>query len=117
MQDFTNLRVWHAAHQLRLEIHFATRKFPAEERFVLTSQLRRSSGSIPANIAESCGYSGHADSARFVQYALGSCCETLNHLFAARDLGYLTPAQFDAFEEALAAIRRMLLQLLKRMRG
>ena len=111
-----HLRVWKQAHQLRLGIHAATKAFPADERFGLTSQVRRSSASVSSNIAESCGYSGGADSARFIQYAVGSCCETLNHLIAAKDLGYLTAELFARFEQALEAVRRGLLRLLKRMR-
>src|SRR5437867_10266851 len=114
MQDFTRLRVWQHAHQLRLNVYQVTRSFPPEERFGLTSQLNRSVASIAANIAESCGYRGEADSARFLQIALGSCCETLNHLLAARDLSYLRAERFAELAGALGAVRRMLITLLLR---
>ncbi len=116
MQDFTKLRVWQHAHRLRLDIHAATRSFPAEERYGLTSQLRRSAASIAANIAESCGYRGRAESARFLQIAFGSLHETMNHLLAARDLGYLTGDKFEALDREITSVRRMLIALLKRMR-
>lgn len=55
MKDFRTLKVWQVSHDLTLRIYTATKDFPSEERFGLTSQIRRSSSSIPANIAEGCG--------------------------------------------------------------
>ena len=115
MQDFTKLRVWRSAHRLRLAVYKVTQTFPADERFGLTSQLRRSSSSIPANIAESCGYRGGAVSARFLSIALGSRSETLDHLIVARDLQYLSRDAFLPLERELDGIRRMLVSLSKRM--
>ena len=61
MQDFRNLKVWDKAHRLTLAVYKATVSFPKEELYALTSQIRRSSASIPSNIAEGCGRSGGAD--------------------------------------------------------
>ncbi|MBW1688064.1 MAG: four helix bundle protein, partial [Deltaproteobacteria bacterium] len=58
MRDFRDLKVWSKAHALTLEIYRATATFPPEERYGLTSQLRRSTASIPTNIAEGCGRYG-----------------------------------------------------------
>lgn len=115
MQDFKKLRVWQRAHQLRLDVYAATRPFPSEERFGLTSQIRRSASSIGANIAESCGYRGRRDSARFLYVAVGSCCETRDHVTLARDLGYLDSALAAKLENELESIRRMLVALIQRM--
>lgn len=115
MQDFIKLRVWNAAHSVRLRIHAVTKPFPSDERYGLSSQIRRSSASICANIAESRGYRGKADSARFIRIALGSASETHNHLLAARDLGYLAPEITGVLEKELGAVRAMLLKLLARM--
>ena len=60
MQDFRGLKVWPKAHQLTLAVYRATATFPREELYALTSQLRRSSASIPANVAEGCGREGGA---------------------------------------------------------
>jgi four helix bundle protein len=117
MQDFRKLRVWQHAHRLRLSVYACARQFPLDERFGMTSQVRRSAASIATNIAESCGYSGRRDSARFVQMAVGSCCETLDHLITAAALGYITKAQLSEFESQLESIRRMLVALIDRMRN
>jgi four helix bundle protein len=64
MQDVRDLLVWQKAHQLTLDTYRLTRNFPPDERFDLTSQLRRSSASIAANLAEGCGRGSDADFAR-----------------------------------------------------
>jgi four helix bundle protein len=61
MKGFKDLIVWQKAHQLVLEAYASTRNFPSDERFGLTSQIRRSSSSIPANIAEGCGRRGNSE--------------------------------------------------------
>ena len=66
MQDLRKLDVWEIAHQLTLAVYRDTRTFPSDERFGLTSQMRRCSSSIGANLAEGCGRGGDADFARFV---------------------------------------------------
>jgi four helix bundle protein len=70
MQDFKNLKVWQKSHELTLEIYKVTASFPKEELFGLTSQIRRASSSISANIAEGCGRQSDADFARFLQIAI-----------------------------------------------
>ena len=61
MRDFRDLLVWQKAHRLTLDVYRATKSFPAEERFGLTAQLRRSAASVPTNIAEGCGRDGKRD--------------------------------------------------------
>lgn len=86
MQNYKNLRVWEDAHALVLEIYNATRSFPNDERYGLTSQIRRAAVSIPSNIAEGTGRGSDADFARFVQFAVGSISEVDYQLLLARDL-------------------------------
>jgi four helix bundle protein len=69
MQDFRNLKVWEKAHALTLDVYKATKYFPREEMYGLTSQMRRASVSIAANIAEGTCRSGDADFGRFLQMA------------------------------------------------
>jgi four helix bundle protein len=80
MRDFRELKVWEKAHQLALEIYKATSTFPKEERYGLTSQMRRATVSIPADIAEGCCRKGDAEFARFLQIAMGSASELEYHI-------------------------------------
>ena len=66
MQDFRNLQVWQRGHELVLAVYPISNKFPADERFGITSQIRRAAVSIPTNIAEGCGREGDKELARFL---------------------------------------------------
>ena len=89
MQDFKSLKVWRKSHQVTLGVYKATVAFPKAELYGLTSQMRRCSVSIPANIAEGCGRGGAADFARFLRIAMGSASELEYHCLLSRDLGFL----------------------------
>jgi len=75
MRDFRQIKVSEEAHKLALEIYKATAGFPKEELYGITSQLRRASASIPANIAEGFGRGGNVELARFLQIGVGSAYE------------------------------------------
>lgn len=75
--------------------HQTTALSPKEELYGLTSQIRRASASIPANIAEGCGRGTDADFARFLQIAMGSASELEYHLLLAPDLGFLNCLQHE----------------------
>jgi four helix bundle protein len=115
MKDFRNLEVWKRAHALTLTVYKATAGFPMEERFGLTSQVRRCSASIGANIAESCGKRGNAEFQRFLQIASGSASEAEYHLLLARDLGYLTESAHRDLTQQLTPLRRMLTSLMQKV--
>jgi four helix bundle protein len=117
MQDFRNLRVWRAAHSYALLVYRVTVAFPRDERFGLTSQLRRAAVSIAANLAEGCGRGSDPDARRHFQIALASACEALSLTLLARDLVLLTAEQFAALENELAPVRRMLIRLIERTRS
>lgn len=117
MQDFRNLEVWRLAHGLTLEIYKVTRAFPSDERFGLTSQVRRAAVSVEANLAEGCGRGSDADFARFVQIALGSASEIECELLIAKDLGFLNPQAHDEIAARVQSIKRMLNALLTRLRS
>ena len=91
VKDFHELKVWPKAHQLTLAVYQITAGFPREERYGLTSQLRRCSSSIPANLAEGCGRNGDAQFARFCSIAMGSASESEYHLLLAKDLQLIKP--------------------------
>jgi four helix bundle protein len=108
MQDFRNLKVWEKAQALTLDIYRSTRNFPSDERFGLTSQLRRSCSSIPANLAEGCARSRDVDFARFVNHSAGSASETDYHLLLARDLNYLETELYQSLYDQVTEVKRML---------
>jgi len=117
MQDFRKLRVWHAAKDFCLAVYRETESFPVHERYGFTSQLRRASRSIPANIAEGSAYLGGNDSARFYQIGLGSSSECLSDMIICSDLGFLSGPQFDRLEGLLGPTRRQLVRLIQTSRG
>jgi four helix bundle protein len=84
VQDFKNLLVLQKAHGCVLMVYQLTKRFPDDERFGLTSQLRRSVASNPANLAEGFGRGSDQDFARFVQIAMGSAAEVEYHLLLAK---------------------------------
>jgi four helix bundle protein len=117
MKDFRQLKVWEKSHQLALAVYKATKDFPKEELYGLTSQIRRSSMSIPTNIAEGCGRNTDKEFARFLQIAMGSASETEYQLILARDLGFLSQDSYGALQNEVEEVKRMLASLLKTLRA
>ena len=91
------------------------RKFPREELYGLTSQLRRSAASIGANIAEGCGRRSDGEFARFLQIARGSASEVEYHLLLARDLGILPANEYVSLNKRVEEIERMLTSFVQRI--
>jgi four helix bundle protein len=115
MKDFRTLTVWQKAHALTLAIYVATRAFPREELYGLTSQLRRGSTSIPSNIAEGCGRGTDLDFARCLQIAMGSASEVEYQLLLARDLALLDEAAYQRLSNACTEVKRMLTALIQKL--
>jgi four helix bundle protein len=108
VNGFEDLVVWQRAMLLVREIYGITRSFPSDERFGLTSQLRRAAVSIPSNIAEGHERRSTADYIRFVSIAEGSLAEARTQLLIARDLGYCSDSHIEPTMRELDEIRRML---------
>jgi four helix bundle protein len=115
MKDFRDLKVWERAHRFTLDVYRMTATFPREELFGLTSQMRRCSASIGANIAEGCGKRGNNEFQRFLQIAAGSASELDYHLLLARDLGFLTEHDYRKLASDLSETRKMLTSLLQKV--
>jgi four helix bundle protein len=115
VENFKDLKVWGKAHGLTLAIYGTTRRFPKDEMYGLTSQIRRAAASIGANLAEGCGRRSDGEMRRFVQIARGSANELEYHLVLARDLGFLTVTEFREFESKTLEIERMLAALAQRL--
>jgi four helix bundle protein len=88
-KSFFELEVWQKAHKLVLEVYTFSKDFPQSELFGLTSQLRRASVSIPANIAEGYKRIGKPDKIRFYNIAQSSLEEVRYYLFLSKELGYM----------------------------
>jgi four helix bundle protein len=103
-QSFRDLIVWQKAHALALAVYHCTKAFPREELFGLTSQLRRSIGSVPANIVEGFRKRTMSDKRRFYNIAQGSLDESLYHMILAHDLGYADTTQLQHHLEEVARL-------------
>src|SRR5438477_4387253 len=115
MQDFRRLRVWAAAHQLTLAAYRITRRFPRDELYGLTAQIRRSAASICANIAEGCGRRSRREFARFLDIAQGSASELEYHWILACDLGLLDQTNYESITAAVTDVKKMLTGLVRRI--
>ena len=110
---FTDLVVWQKAIELVKQVYALSKKFPADERYALTDQLRRAVVSIPSNIAEGSGRSSNADYAHFLAIARGSLYETMTQLRSAVDLGYISAISRE-LESLISEVGRMLGAMLKK---
>jgi four helix bundle protein len=117
MRNYRDLVVWEKAHLLTLAIYKNTRAFPNDERFGLTSQMRRASVSIAANLAEGCGRRSDGEMGRYIQIAMGSGAELSYHLLLARDLGLLEVDSYQCLDADLGTIMRMMSSLSNRVRS
>ena len=115
MRDFHQLKVWNKAHRLVISIYQATQRFPSEERFGLTVQLRRAAVSVPSNIAEGCGRSGERELARFLDIAAGSLSEVEYQLLLAHDLKYVDEQNYRQISAHANEVKRMLNAFLKQL--
>ena len=116
MRNFKELKVWRKAHEMTLAVYDATRGFPREDLYGLTSQLRRSAASVGANIAEGCGRRSEGEICRFLQIARGSASEIEYHILLARDLHLLREQEFNQLAQQADELQRMLTALIQRFK-
>lgn len=100
--------VWQKSMQIVKTAYIATKRFPKEELFGLTSQIRRASISIPSNIAEGYGRKSHKDQDQFYFIAFGSSLELETQLLLARDLGFITNEDLNPILSLLTEVIKML---------
>ena len=115
MNGYKDLKVYQKSYELMLAMYQeVSEKMPLEERYGLTSQIKRAATSIPLNIAEGYGkQAGAREVARFIQMARGSCCEVSVLLDMLKDLKYITEGEHECYSSGYEEIGKMLTGLLK----
>lgn len=117
MSDYKKLKVWEDAHQFTIDIYRITKNFPSNEQYGLTSQIRRSSSSIPTNIVEGSGQLNNGNLIRFLGIAKGSAFETEYQLLLSKDLNYITNEEYILLLVKIQSIIHMLIALIKSLRN
>ena len=113
---FIKLTAWQKAYDLALEVYKETKKFPRNELYSLTTQMRRAAVSVTANIAEGYDRQSRKEYVHFLVIARGSLAETEAYLLFARDLGYLPIehyAKLDGIRQELGRVLRGLINSLR----
>ena len=113
LRNYKELKVWQKSYGLCLEIYRITAGFPKEEKYGLTSQIRRSVVSIPSNIAEGYGRKTTMDYIRMLHISYGSVCELETQVLLAGDLGFIEKDSSHTLNKNIAEIERMLKALIK----
>lgn len=108
LSSFTQLQVWKQSHLLAIDVYRVSRKFPKEEMFGLTNQLRRCSVSIPSNIAEGFNRKSMKEKRRFLEISRGSLGELQAQLLIARDVGYVSGVDFNKLSNQSIQVSRLL---------
>lgn len=108
MHRFKQLEIWKQSRQFCTQIYLVTNHFPNEERFGLTTQLRRSSVSIPSNIAEGSSRKSNKDFARFLEIAIGSAYEIETQLLISNDLGFIAEENLNPLLSKIDIMTKMM---------
>jgi four helix bundle protein len=114
LKSFTQLTTWQEGHKLVLKIYEITQKFPKEEIFGLTNQIRRAVVSITSNIAEGFSRNSYKEKVQYYSTALGSLTETQNQLLIARDIKYITQKEFMELAALTVLINKLTNGLIKK---
>jgi four helix bundle protein len=112
-KSYRDLEVWQRSMRLAKRIYQVTQRFPPDERFGLTNQLRRASVSVPLNLAEGHARFGAGEFARFISIAMGSVAEIETQVLLSADLGYLEADFRKELLDELETIGKMLRGLAK----
>lgn len=113
MKSYKELKVYQESYQLSLDIYQATSAFPTEEKYGIIAQMRRSSVSIPCNIAEGYRRKNRKEYIQFLYIALGSCGELETLLCLSNDLGMLKKEQFERLYKQQTFVSLLLMKLIE----
>jgi four helix bundle protein len=117
IKSFTDLYAWKFGHKLVIQIYKLTAKFPKEELFGLTNQIRRAAVSITSNIAEGFSRNSYKDKVQFYTISLGSLTEVHNQLLIARDIEYLNENQFKSVADLSIETNKLINGLIKKTKS
>ena len=114
MRPFREYKIWQLAHELTLAVYECTKQFPPEERFALTSQLRRAAYSVPFNIVEGSAR-GDREFHQYLRVSLASAAELDYGMLLARDLGYLSEDNYSQLANRVANLKPMIVTFMRRL--
>ena len=117
VQNYKDLEVWKKSVVFTTDLYKLTSQFPDTERYGLTSQIRRATTSVAANIAEGWGRGSTGEYIQFLTVARGSLMELETHLIVARNLHFLKPEEFGAVSKQVEDIGKMLNRLISALKG
>lgn len=112
IKNFTDLNTWQESHKLVISVYELTKSFPEDEKFGLTSQMRRAAVSITSNIAEGFGRRNPKEKIQFYSMSQASVSEVQNQLLLARDLGY-SQTSFEEINDQLVTAHKLLTGLIR----
>jgi len=115
IQTYRDLDIWNAGIKLVKEIYKLTEKFPKEELYGLSAQMRRSAVSVPSNVAEGFRRYHNKEYRHFLHITLGSCAELETQITIAKELNYIREQEEAVLLENLDHICRMISNLIKRL--
>ena len=113
LKNYKELNVWQKSYKLCLRIYKVTKRFPKDEMYGQTSQIRRSAVSIPSNIAEGYGRKTTLEYVRFLYIAYGSVCELETQVMISGDLRYVEKERLGELKGEIGDVERMLKALIK----
>lgn len=116
-KKFTDMRVWQNGHALALLVYKVTKRFPKDEQFALTNQLRRAATSVPSNIAEGFNRLSQKEKVQFYSIALGSAGEVQSQSMLGRDLEYMNIENYLLIEDLSEIVHMELVALIKSIRS
>ncbi len=113
ISKFTDLIVWQEGHKLVILIYKFTKTFPSEEKFSLTSQIRRAVVSVTSNIAEGFGRQSQKDRLHFYSMARGSLLELQNQILIAKDINLIKDGDFAVLSKQSIIVHKLLNGLIR----
>lgn len=115
MHQYRKLDVWKKSIELAVDIYAQTRNFPSEEKFGLTSQIRRSAISVPSNIAEGAGRKSNKEFCHFLNIAYGSSCELDTQLLISMNLGFIKNQELEILTNKITEVQKMIYKLIQKL--